>query len=125
MLNRLLAKNVFHVRGSRDLFKKVAGGTTATPSSSPSPYRFGGIENYSVNEVGISTFAMDKKEEFIKIYGKLLDSIEHKDRKWLHELVEPQIVEPLLSIQNVKQVERDSAIELMFYNLSVGIGVTF
>jgi hypothetical protein len=54
--------------------------------------------------------AIHKKEEFIKIYGKLLDSIEHKDRKWLRELVEPQLVEPLLSMQNVKQVERDSPI---------------
>jgi hypothetical protein len=55
----------------------------------------------------------------------LLDSIEHKDRKWLQELTEPQLIEPLLSINHVKQVERKSPIELMFYNLSVGIGVTF
>ena len=55
----------------------------------------------------------------------MLDSIEKKDQRWLKEVVEPQLVDPLLSRDDIHQINKESPIELLFNSMSIGIGVNF
>lgn len=122
MLRKLITKNVYFVRGSRELFKKSSGPTITTGVF---PYKFGGVSNYLPNEGKVEVFGSESKQKFINIYGNLLDSIEKKDRKWLKEAVEPQLFEPLLSRDDIHQINKESPIELLFNSMSIGIGVTY
>lgn len=122
MLRNLITKNLYLVRGSRELFKKGNGSTVA---SGPFPYKLGGVSNYLPNEGNVEIFGSENKQKFINIYGNLLDSIEKKEIKWLKETVEPQLVDALLSRDDIIQINKESPIELLFNSMSIGIGVTF
>ena len=121
MLRKLITKNLYFVRGSRELFKKDSGPTI---TSGAFPYKFGGVSNYLPNEGNVEVFGSENKQKFINLYGNLLDAIEKKDQKWLKETVEPQLVVPLISKDEIIQVNKESPIELLFNSMSIGIGVT-
>jgi hypothetical protein len=108
MLKILIANNIFFVRASRDLFKKGNDATPTGPTSSiVFPYKFGGVDNYPANEMGIEIFGKDNQQDFIKLYGQFLDSVVNKDKAWLRERVEDRLIEPLLSANNLKQINRE------------------
>lgn len=53
MLRKLITKNAYFVRGSRELFKKGSGPSI---TSGVFPYKVGGVSNYLPNEVNIGVF---------------------------------------------------------------------
>jgi hypothetical protein len=97
MFKRLIVTNRFFIRGSRDIFKNT---TTTTPSSGPSgsnsnlqfPYKIGGVEHYPSHELNIEIFGRDNKQEFTRLYGQLLDSIEKKDKVFFKDRVQNKLV---------------------------------
>ena len=58
MLRKLIIKNAYFVRGSRELFKKGSGPTI---TSGVFPYKVGGVSHYLPNEGKVEVFGEENK----------------------------------------------------------------